>query len=205
MSEHLRRSLNALALRFSPSNSSTTMKFDTFLTTVGDWGKFQKIKYSLICLTYTLPAIMVYTYTFSAAVPNFRCQNPLLQSIDHYTEENNHLFDHTYEPTRDQCKSQQKTISVKECQRCFIRVSPSNDTESSNGSLKPCDGYVYDRQYYQKTLVEEVTMLIFFRMTLDSRMPSVEHGLRSNYLSIMGANDLFWWLYGRFYHFRRSC
>ena len=134
------------------------MKFDAFLATVGDWGKFQRIKYSLICLTYSLPAIMVYTYTFSAAIPNFRCQNPELHSTDRYTEEKNNLYKQYYEPTKDQCKLQQKTISIKECQRCFIRDGQSNDNESSNNSLKPCNAYVYDRQYYQKTLVEEVNL-----------------------------------------------
>lgn len=105
---------------------------------------------------------MVYTYTFSAAIPNFRCENPTLRSIDLYTEKNNDIYKQHYEPTKDQCKYQQKTISIKECQRCFMRTPEINSTDSRNSSLKPCGAYVYDRQYYQKTLVEEVIYILSF-------------------------------------------
>ena len=131
------------------------MKFDPFLAIVGDWGKFQKIKYSLICFTYTLPAIMVYTYTFSAATPNFRCQHPMLSSMDEYIPANNQLFNREYQPTKEQCAANHRLISLKECQRCFIR-SFSNNNQSTNGSLVSCEVFVFDRKYYKKTLVEEV-------------------------------------------------
>jgi hypothetical protein len=123
------------------------MKFDTFLATVDDWGKFQKVKYTLICLTYMLPPIMVYTYTFTAAIPDFRCQNPELIFNDSYSNVSNQLFDLKYTPTKEQCHKEQKHLSVKECQRCYTQ---------SNGSLEKCDKYVFDKLYYKKTLVEEV-------------------------------------------------
>ena len=131
------------------------MKFDAFLATVNDWGTFQKVKYSLICLTYTLPAVMVYTYTFSAATPSFRCRNPSTASIDEFTKPDNEVFKRDYQPTKEQCSSTQKAISLKECQRCFMRMV-SNGSSSVNSSLRACDSYVYDRQYYRKSLVEEV-------------------------------------------------
>ena len=128
------------------------MKFDTFLASVDDWGKFQKVKYTLICLTYMLPPIMVYTYTFTAAIPNFRCRNPDLISNDGYNTEDNQLFYSRYRPMAKQCEDEQKHLSLKECQRCFIR---ENQTRS-NEELKQCDRYVFDRTHYEKTLVEEV-------------------------------------------------
>jgi len=131
------------------------MKFDTFLATVGDWGKFQKVKYTLICLTYMLPPIMVYTYTFTAATPNFRCENPDIMNIDEYSGSNNKLFASKFQPTEDQCKTQQKSVSISECQRCYIR--PANGTQSSlNGKLEKCNKFIYDREHYTETLVEEV-------------------------------------------------
>lgn len=132
------------------------MKFDTFLATVNDWGKFQKIKYCLICLTYTLPAIMVYTYTFSAATPNFRCQHPQFSEKDQYTNINNEDFRARYQPTKEQCSAQKRLISLKECQRCFMNEMAENKTDP-NHQLLPCKAYTYDRQFYTKTLVEEVS------------------------------------------------
>jgi hypothetical protein len=75
------------------------MKFDTFLATVGDWGKFQKVKYTLICLTYMLPPIMVYTYTFTAAIPKFRCVDPTAIYTDEYSPSSNKFFEERYKPT----------------------------------------------------------------------------------------------------------
>lgn len=128
------------------------MKFDTFLATVGDWGRFQKIKYTLICLTYMLPPIMVYTYTFTAAIPDFRCRTPDELTTDSYTNESNSLFASQYRPTESQCQAEQKKVSVKECQRCYAR------TNSATGGpmLQKCDQFVFDKLYYERTLVEEV-------------------------------------------------
>lgn len=127
------------------------MKFDTFLATVDDWGKFQKIKYTLICLTYMLPPIMVYTYTFTAATPKFRCINPDAINLDNYNETFNKNFNLKYQPTKEQCDIEQKHLSLKECQRCNIQIINGNKS-----SLTKCDQYVYERVDYTKTLVEEV-------------------------------------------------
>jgi len=137
------------------------MKFDTFLATVGDWGKFQKMKYTFICLTYMLPPIMVYTYTFTAATPNFRCNNPEIISADDYSVASNQLFDLKYKPTKDQCESEEKLLSLKECQRCYTqpKLGFNQTRNQSNGKLVKCDKYTYEKLYYEKTLVEEVKMI----------------------------------------------
>lgn len=132
------------------------MKFDAFLATVGDWGKFQKVKYTLICLTYMLPPIMVYTYTFTAATPDFRCQNPTTGSEDRYINTSNLAFKARYTPTEAQCKAQQNGISLKECQRCFRQ--PDHVTGNlTDAQLQRCGKYVYSKDNYENTLVEEVT------------------------------------------------
>jgi len=130
------------------------MKFDTFLETVGDWGKFQKIKYTLICLTYMLPSIMVYTYTFAAATPNFRCKYPNTTTNDDYKSISKEIVN-IYKPTKEQCEKSQKSLSLAECQRCFI----SRPTGKRNRTLRACKSFIYDREFYTKTLVEEWTMV----------------------------------------------
>ncbi|CAF3355901.1 unnamed protein product [Rotaria sp. Silwood1] len=105
-----------------------------------------------------LPPIMVYTYTFTAAIPNFRCVNPTVSIPDEYNEILNNRFDAIYKPTAEQCKQVSKSLSIKECQRCFIQ-SRTNNQSSVNVTLTPCNEYVYERRYYTKTLVEEWTMV----------------------------------------------
>lgn len=98
---------------------------------------------------------MVYTYTFTAATPDFRCANPTSDLADQYNQDMNQLFDLRYKPTEAQCQNEQKQLSLKECQRCFIR----NNRTGSDTLLKTCDSFIFDKKYYQKTLVEEWTMV----------------------------------------------
>ncbi|CAF3704534.1 unnamed protein product [Rotaria sp. Silwood1] len=130
------------------------MKFDDFLIIINDWGRFQKVKYTIICLTYMLPPIMVYTYSFTAATPNFRCRNPSQWLNDSYSQTSNSIFNEEYRPTKEQCLLNKNSISLKECQRCFIRSTPFN-----NQSMDSCQSYVFDRQYYKDTLIEEWRMV----------------------------------------------
>ena len=132
------------------------MKFDTFLATVDDWGKFQKIKYTLICLTYMLPPIMVYTYTFTAATPDFRCANTNSSLVDGYSESANRLLTGNYKSFEEQCKNEQSHLSISECQRCYYQ-------DNSTARLKKCSKYVFSREHYTKTLVEEVRLYFIFK------------------------------------------
>ncbi len=101
------------------------MKFDTFLATIDGWGHYQKVKFIFICLTYMVPPIMVYTWSFTAATPDFRCHHPS-KIHDTYSNTSNELFNKLYQPTKTECTLHQKLISLKECQRCYQKSEPSN-------------------------------------------------------------------------------
>ncbi|CAF5208127.1 unnamed protein product [Rotaria magnacalcarata] len=133
------------------------MKFDTFLETVGNWGRFQKVKYIIICLTYMLPSIMVYSYTFTAAIPKYRCRNPQLESIDNYNETLNKIFDLEYKPTPTQCTNLGKKLSLEVCQSCYLKpmLAANENNSQTNVKLERCDKYVFEKTDYTKTLTEE--------------------------------------------------
>jgi hypothetical protein len=141
------------------------MKFDTFLSTIDGWGDYQKVKFIFICLTYMVPPIMVYTWSFTAATPDFRCHHPS-ELYDTYDDRSNELFNKLYQPTNNECVFHQKLISLKECQRCYRKSKPNNDSIISH--IQKCDNYVFDRRVYKKTLVEEVNFIIniFIRQSL---------------------------------------
>lgn len=125
------------------------MKFDTFLSSINSWGHYQRIKFIFICLTYMVAPIMVYTWSFTAATPDFRCYDPS-KTDDTYDEQSNKIFNKFYQPTKDECALHHQLISVKECQRCYRK------SRLDNSSLQACDAYVFDRSIYKTTLVEEV-------------------------------------------------
>lgn len=132
------------------------MQFDEFYETVGVFGPYQKTKYFLLCFTNLLPPIMVYAWTFIAATPPFKCRLTFDDiSLNNLTNE----AISSYIPSAAQCRESQKTISLKECQRCFHFVNDTNNHGSINefGKLAPCKSFSFDRTYYQSTLVEEVS------------------------------------------------
>jgi len=128
------------------------MQFDNFYQTVGTFGRYQKAKYFFICLTYMLPPIMVYTWTFTAATPSFRCR----LSVDNTSNE----LLYRYTPSESQCREYKKQISIRECQRCYQSTNKSNYYNENDGPLKACTSFIFDRTYYQSTLVEEVCFFI---------------------------------------------
>ena len=104
-----------------------------------------------------VPPIMVYTWSFTAATPNFRCHHPS-KSDDAYNAASNKLFNKLYQPSKAECELYHKLISLKECQRCYRNYMPRNS--SKIGIPEACDNYVFDRSIYKKTLVEEVNNLV---------------------------------------------
>jgi hypothetical protein len=135
------------------------MQFDDFYKTVGVFGRYQKTKYFLLCFTNMLPPIMVYAWTFIAATPSFRCSTPFDDLIaPNFTDK----VSISYIPSVGQCRESQKSISLKECQRCFQSINVSN-TYGAISELNACHNFVFDRTYYQSTLVEDVSYFRIYR------------------------------------------
>jgi hypothetical protein len=126
------------------------MQFDDIYKTVGVFGRYQKTKYFLLCFTNLLPPVMVYAWSFLAATPSFHCKTPFDDLLaPNFTDK----ISSSYIPSADQCYASQKSISLKECQRCFQTV---NNT-SVISDLTSCQSFVFDRTYYQSTMVEDVS------------------------------------------------
>jgi hypothetical protein len=137
------------------------MQFDEFYKTVGEFGPYQKTKYFLLCFTNMLPPIMVYAWTFIAATPSFHCTT----AFDNVPETNlTNRFLSSSIPSAAQCHESQKSISLKECQRCFQFVNTSNNN-GAIGELSACRTFVFDRTYYQSTIVEDVSCFQIYQLT----------------------------------------
>jgi hypothetical protein len=99
-----------------------------------------------------LPPIMVYTWTFTAATPSFRCRTSIDDNLS-----GNEILSH-YIPSESQCREYKKQISINECQRCYQIRNKTSDFNENEGPLKACSNFIFDRTYYQLTLVEEVCL-----------------------------------------------
>jgi hypothetical protein len=50
-------------------------KFEEILFEINDFGRYQKIRFYLICVAALMPAVVTYIHQFIAAKPDFKC-NP---------------------------------------------------------------------------------------------------------------------------------
>ena len=99
-------------------------------------------------IDHSFALVMVYTWSFAAATPGFRCKLSINDSDYHQAVS---TLSNYYQPDETFCKANAK-VSVKECQRCYMKVQSTNELSE----LRPCEDYVYERTYHQYTLVEEV-------------------------------------------------
>ena len=93
---------------------------------------------------------MVYTWSSSAGKASFRCQlsenDTIYENFDFYNETR---------PDKTYCQQNMK-ISISECQRCYRKVVSSVGMTQ----IEACKQFVFDRKYYEYTLVEEVSIQI---------------------------------------------
>lgn len=91
---------------------------------------------------------MVFTWSFAAATPSFRCK---LYANDSVYDNHIPIFNNRSQPDKAYCKAN-LAISEKECQRCYMKTVSNTGQEK----IESCQEYVFDRKYHQYTLVEEV-------------------------------------------------
>jgi hypothetical protein len=143
------------------------MKFDDFLHTINGFGRYQKLRFFCMCLTFLLPhgnyieyslfvnkcffffnLVMISTRLWTPATPSFRCKLHENDSVYH-----NYLpilYNRT-QPDPAYCKAMMN-ISVREYQQCYMKTISKTGIEH----MQPCKDYVFDRTYMRYTLVEEV-------------------------------------------------
>jgi hypothetical protein len=127
-------------------SSSLNQKIEGIFAEIGEFGPYQLLVFVLVGITAFIPAIVGYSYSFYAAVPDFRCKIP-------------HLANDTYEVWNGFHQEQiemyvplKKDASYKNMyDNCHIKVYSDNDL--ANFTLAKCDEYVYSREYFKETLM----------------------------------------------------
>ena len=106
------------------------VKFDNILSEINGFGRYQKFRYALICLSGLLPPLVVYLHSFIAANPNHRCTNENIA---------NDFYDTSVLNNTDE------QMVLEKCTVTYY-----------NSTNQTCNKWVFDKTYYQTTLTEEV-------------------------------------------------
>jgi hypothetical protein len=120
------------------------VSFDQLLAEINDFGIYQKVRYLLICLAALLPPIITYMQSFIAPKHPYRCAHPDFLLND--------TFETSYNFSSSELENTGREI-ITSLDKCTISYLDENSTLSRPVQ---CDKWVFDRQYYQKTLTEEV-------------------------------------------------
>ncbi|XP_001358761.2 organic cation transporter-like protein [Drosophila pseudoobscura] len=140
------------------------MGYDEAIIKLGDFGRYQKIIYFLICLTSIPVAFHKLAGVFLLAKPDFRCALPFEDDSPgngSQYELPHHLWNISY-PPGEVCEYYDVTYSEEYLNGSLVRTT--NDTRS-------CDRYVYDQSKYLNSAVTEWNLVCgrgFLAATSDS-------------------------------------
>jgi OCT family organic cation transporter-like MFS transporter 4/5 len=134
-------------------SSSLNQKIEGIFAEIGEFGPYQLLVFILVGITAFIPAIVGYSYSFYAAVPNFRCKIP-------------NLANDTYEVWSDYHKEQiERYVPLSKdtaasytdiYDKCHIKVY---ENSLANFTLAKCDQYVYSKEYFKGTLMTDWNLL----------------------------------------------
>lgn len=138
------------------------MAYEDLFTYVGDFGRYQKRIYFLLCLTAIPCGFHKMAGVFLMAVPDFRCQLPFESENASFLDTKNNS--HMYYPI--------DSFSQK-LSKCEYYDINSTFTEVNNEMKKSivCDRYVYDHSRYKSSTVMEWNMVCgqtWLRATADA-------------------------------------
>ena len=114
-------------------------KIEDIIENLNGFGKYQKLRYVLICLSGLLPPIASYMHQFIAASPKYSCfsQNVTFDSsLEYY-----------YRP--------EYYYKCTELNDTDLFLLASNNLTDINPT-KNCSSWHFDKRFYQMTLTEEV-------------------------------------------------
>lgn len=112
--------------------------FENILIEINDFGKYQKLRYGLICIAAILPALVTYIHSFTSPNADHRCKNP-------------------YDPSDAFNKNPLANFTnITSLNKCTIQYSGIKDNSSIT---EVCREWVYDKTYYHTTLTEDWSMV----------------------------------------------
>ncbi|XP_075149164.1 organic cation transporter protein-like [Haematobia irritans] len=144
------------------------MGYDEVLTHLGDFGRYQKIIYFLICLTSITCAFHKLAGVFLLAKPDFRCILPFENASEvEYNDLRPELWPLAY--PKDILGVEYQTCSYYDVN--FSDKHFNTSTAYTTNRTKECSHYVYDKTKYLNSAVTEWDMVCsrgFLRATSDA-------------------------------------
>ncbi|KAK3098565.1 hypothetical protein FSP39_020715 [Pinctada imbricata] len=129
------------------------MHFDELLGTLGEFGRYQKRVYFLICFLSVSAGFHMVISVFLLGTPDHRCRIPGYPG-DSYSIQNNHHRElvNASIPLKDDTDGE-------EYEKCHYYVINVSDVSAGRGEKRKCDEWVYDTAIFLSTFTAEVNLV----------------------------------------------
>ena len=130
------------------------VEFDQFLEKVGEFGKYQRIMYVLVCFVGIIAAFNNMNSVFTAATPPHWCSVPELSQFGLSEEEIKNLTIPLEEEDGERVYSQCKMYN-----RNYSGLTDLSSIGGDDPGVVACrNGWTYDTSLYQSTIVMDVSI-----------------------------------------------
>ncbi|KAH3727401.1 hypothetical protein DPMN_053335 [Dreissena polymorpha] len=167
------------------------MKYDDITIVLGEFGKYQKILYFLVCLPAISLGIQMLLPVFSLASPSYRCSLPGSGTDSFAVRDIHHAIRINQSIPR---KNQDRTSLVYES--CEFYYTNENTTYNEfnvpiNASVVSCNSWVYDQSTFQKTVITEFDLVCGQELARANANMAIMAGLLVGSLVIGVLSDVF--------------
>lgn len=134
------------------------MKFDDFLTNIGEFGSYQKKMYLLVCIPVLSVGIQVVATIFILAMPDHRC------SIPGWTNDTYDVQSEDHQRFINMSIPYVKKHNHWENSECLIYKTDQfteydNYSRPVNATMVKCHNWVYDKSIFESTAVTQMDLV----------------------------------------------
>ncbi|XP_052820404.1 organic cation transporter protein-like [Mya arenaria] len=123
------------------------MKFDDITILLGEFGRYQKILYCIICFPVIFNAFNVMIVVFTLALPDFRCQIPGLGNDTFELQGKWHAYQ------INQTIPMSEEVNSNSYDTCHVYSPGENNTKIE------CNSWVYDQSTFQDTFITKFNLV----------------------------------------------
>ncbi|XP_052811636.1 organic cation transporter protein-like [Mya arenaria] len=137
------------------------MKFDDITVLLGEFGKYQKILYFLVCLPAIFTGMQMLSSVFTLAIPDHRCALPGLGNDTYEVQGQWHKLLINQSITWETGKDDEGSLVYSSCDRYVTNENTSYNAHyiPVNTSTTECDTFVFDQSTFKNTFITKTNLV----------------------------------------------
>ncbi|WAR08263.1 ORCT-like protein [Mya arenaria] len=143
------------------SYNTCKMKFDDITVLLGEFGKYQKILYFLVCLPAIFTSMQMLSSVFTLAIPDHRCALPGLGNDTYEVQGQWHKLLINQSIPWETDKDDEGSLVYSSCDRYLTNENTSYNAHNIpvKSSTDECDTFVFDQLTFKNTFITKTNLV----------------------------------------------